>query len=144
MTSDPSCIFCDIVRGTAPAHIVCEDEHSIAILDIAPAAEGHILVIPRTHFRTLIDIDETSAGALMSFATKVASVIDRTLHPDGMTLIQTSDNAGGQSVFHIHLHLVPRWNDDNLIKPWRTLRVPAELLASTRMRLMQEVRNPSP
>ena len=144
MTSDPSCTFCDIVRGTAPAQIICEDAHSIAILDIAPAAEGHTLVIPRTHFRTLLDIDETSAGALMSFATKMASVIDRTFHPDGMTMIQTNERAGGQSVFHIHLHLVPRWNDDNLINPWRTKRVPAEVLASTRMRLIQEVRDTSP
>src|ERR1700688_1289537 len=84
MTSDPSCIFCDIVRGTAPAQIVCEDARSIAFLDIAPAAEGHTLVIPRTHFRTLLDVDETSAGALMSFATRGASVIVRPFHPEGI------------------------------------------------------------
>lgn len=80
----------------------------------------------------------------MSFATKLAKVINRTFHPDGMTMIQTNELAGGQSAFHIHLHLVPRWADDNLIQPWRTKRMPAELLASTRMKLIQEVRDTSP
>jgi histidine triad (HIT) family protein len=136
MTFDPQCPFCNIVRGFDPAHVVYEDEDSIAFLDFAPAAEGHTLVIPRTHARTLLEISPTVAGALMSSATHVAHVIDRTLRPDGLTMVQTNERAGGQTVFHVHLHLVPRWNGDELLRPWRTTRVPDEILKETQSKMM--------
>lgn len=138
-----SCTFCDIAQGAEPAHIILEDARSIAFLDIAPAAEGHSLVIPRTHARTLLDIESDSAGALMSFATRVARLIDRTVRPDGLTMVQTNERAGGQSVFHVHLHLVPRWNGDNLMRPWRARRVPAESLEATRLKLIGGIQDPS-
>jgi histidine triad (HIT) family protein len=136
MTFDPACPFCDIVRGLGTAHVVYEDERSMAFLDFAPAAEGHTLVIPRTHARTLLDISPTSAAALMSSATHVARLIDRTFHPDGMTMVQANERAGGQTVFHIHLHLVPRWNGDALFRSWQAHRAPTETLATTRLKLM--------
>jgi histidine triad (HIT) family protein len=136
MTSDPECPFCNIVRGSEPAHIVYEDEDSIAFLDIAPAAEGHTLVIPRTHARTLLEIAPASAGALMSSATHVAHLIDRTFRPEGMTMVQTNGRAGWQSVFHVHLHLVPRWNGDELIRPWRSTRAPDEVLTATKLKMI--------
>ena len=141
MTVEPPCIFCDIVGGSEPAHIIYEDVHSIAFLDIAPSAEGHTLVVPRTHARTLLDIAPASASALMRCATDVARVIDRTFHPDGMTMIQTNERAGGQSVFHVHLHLVPRWIEDGLIGPWRAERIPAEILAATRLKMIDQKDN---
>ena len=137
MTFDPTCTFCNIVRGSTSAHIVYEDEDSIAFLDFAPAAEGHTLVIPRSHARTLLDISPASAGALLRSATHVARVIDEALHPDGMTLVQTNERAGGQTVFHVHLHLVPRWSGDELFRPWRTQRVPTETLETTRLKLIE-------
>jgi histidine triad (HIT) family protein len=136
MTFDPSCPFCDIVRGLGPAHLVYEDESSMAFLDFAPAAEGHTLVIPRSHARTLLDISPASAAALLSSATHVARLIDRTFHPDGMTMVQANERAGGQTVFHVHLHLVPRWNGDALFRPWDARRVPTETLAATRLRMI--------
>jgi histidine triad (HIT) family protein len=139
MTFDPTCPFCNIVRGSEPAHVVYEDEDSIAFLDFAPAAEGHTLVIPRDHARTLLDISPTSAGALLSSATHVARVIDQTFHPDGMTLVQANERAGGQTVFHVHLHLVPRWKGDDLFRPWRTERIPTESLAATRLKMINQV-----
>jgi len=137
MTFDPTCTFCNIVRGSEPAHVVFEDEDSIAFLDLAPAAEGHTLVIPRSHARTILDISPASAGALLRSATHVARVIDDAFHPDGMTLVQTNERAGGQTVFHVHLHLVPRWNGDELFRPWRTQRVPAEILETTRLKMVE-------
>jgi histidine triad (HIT) family protein len=137
MTFDPTCAFCNIVRGSEPAHVVYEDDDSIAFLDVAPAAEGHTLVIPRDHARTLLDISPTSVGALLRSATQVAHVIDEALHPDGLTLVQTNERAGGQTVFHVHLHLVPRWNGDDLFRPWRTQRTSSEALASTRLKMIE-------
>lgn len=119
--------------------MVYEDAHSIAFLDRQPAAEGHTLVVPRIHSRTLLDIDPSSTGALMVSATFVARMIHRAIGSDGMTLIQTNEHAGGQSVFHVHLHLVPRWNGDNLITPWRAERAATNDLASIQSRMIASV-----
>jgi histidine triad (HIT) family protein len=118
MSFDSECVFCRIVDGSTPADIVYEDADSIAFPPREPAAAGHTLVVPRLHARTLLDIGPASAGALMIAATTVARMIDRELHPDGMTMFQTNETAGWQSVFHVHLHIVPRWENDHLIKPW--------------------------
>jgi histidine triad (HIT) family protein len=139
MSADPSCAFCRILRGSEPAHIVYEDADSIAFLDREPASEGHSLVVPRVHARTLLDIDPSNAGALMTSATLVARMINRAFHPDGMTLVQTNERAGGQTVFHVHLHLVPRWNGDKRIEPWRVERADANNLAATRLRMLAAV-----
>jgi len=105
-----------------PANITYEDADTIAFPPLVPAAEGHTLVVPRLHARTLLDIAPASAGALMIAATLVARMIDRDLHPDGMTMFQTNEPAGWQSVFHVHLHIVPRWENDDLIKPWKVAK----------------------
>jgi histidine triad (HIT) family protein len=118
---------------------VYEDADSIAFLDREPASEGHSLVVPRVHARTLLDIDPSNAGALMTSATLVARMINRAFHPDGMTLVQTNERAGGQTVFHVHLHLVPRWNGDKRIEPWRVERADANNLAATRLRMLAAV-----
>jgi histidine triad (HIT) family protein len=118
MSLETECVFCGILNGSMPADIVCEDADSIAFPPLVPAAEGHTLVVPRLHARTLLDISPASAGALMIAATAVARMIDRELHPDGLTMFQTNETAGWQSVFHVHLHIVPRWENDHLTKPW--------------------------
>jgi len=139
MSNNSSCSFCGIVSGSETAHIVYEDADSIAFLDREPAAEGHTLVVPRLHARTLLEISPASAGALMTSATHVARMIDRAFHPDGMTMVQTNEHAGGQTAFHVHLHLVPRWNNDGLIRPWHAERADAQILASTRLKMLAEV-----
>jgi histidine triad (HIT) family protein len=139
MRTDESCLFCRIVHGSDPAYVIYEDAHSIAFLDRQPAAKGHTLVVPRVHSRTILDIDPVNAGALMTSATFVARIIDRAFQPDGMTLMQTNERAGGQSVFHVHLHLVPRWNGDNVIVPWKALRADPIELASIQSRMLAAV-----
>jgi histidine triad (HIT) family protein len=136
MTFDPNCTFCNIVRGSESAHVVYEDAQCLAFLDIAPAAEGHTLVIPRTHVRTILDVSPSIAGDLMSCATRVAHIIDKTFHCDGMTLIQTNEIAGGQTVFHMHLHIVPRWSADELLPPWGATRIPDDVLSATRLKMV--------
>jgi histidine triad (HIT) family protein len=113
------CVFCRIVNGSETAHIVYQDSDSIAFFPLAPAVDGHTLVVPRIHSRTLLDIDAASAGALMVATTRVARLLDRALRPDGMTMFQTNEQAGWQSIFHVHLHLVPRWKGDDLVVPWK-------------------------
>ena len=112
------CVFCQIVDGSAPAEIVYSDATVVAFLDIDPAAEGHTLVVPRNHARTLLDIDPGEAAAVMSAAVHVAGQLQESLKPDGFTLFQANEAAGWQEVFHFHLHVVPRWTGDRLRRPW--------------------------
>jgi histidine triad (HIT) family protein len=136
MSSDPSCPFCRIVLGADAAHVVYQDVDSIAFLDRSPAARGHTLVVPRDHARNLFDIEPSSAGTLLSSAVQVARLIQRSLRPDGLTMLQANERAGGQTVFHVHLHLVPRWNGDDLITPWRVEKADDSVLASTRLTML--------
>jgi histidine triad (HIT) family protein len=136
MSDQIDCVFCRIVSGTEPAHIVDEDADSIAFFPLAPAVAGHTLVVPRIHARTLLDIDASSAGALMVAAIHVARMLDRALHPEGMTMFQTNEHAGWQSVFHVHIHLVPRWEGDNLVLPWRIEQPDGRDLEPLRLRII--------
>lgn len=120
MTTEPSagCVFCAIVRGTLPAHRVHEDDATLAFLDINPAAKGHTLVVPKQHADDLFTVDAEEAAAVMRTVRLVARRIDELLAPDGLTLVQTNRPAGWQDVFHLHVHLVPRWEGDGLARPW--------------------------
>ncbi len=137
MSADSSCPFCRIVHGEEPRHIVYEDSNSVAFLDIHPSAVGHTLVVPRDHARNLFDINLESAAALMVSATSVARLLKKSLHADGLTMLQTNEEAGWQSVFHIHLHLVPRWDGDNLSEPWRKQTVDSQTLDDIRRRILE-------
>ena len=106
------CLFCRIVAGEIPAHKVYEDEHSLAFLDILPAARGHTLVIPKQHAAGLDDISRDSLAATMISAQAVARILRAKLQPDGLNVIQNDGAAAGQAVFHYHLHLLPRWAGD--------------------------------
>ncbi len=137
MNADESCSFCRIVSGLEQAHVVYEDANTVAFLDREPAARGHTLVIPRTHSRTLLDIEPTDAAALMISVTHVARLLDRALHPDGLTALQTNERAGWQSAFHVHVHLIPRWTDDGLILPRATKREEAKILSEVRTTILE-------
>ena len=113
------CVFCGVVRGRLPAHVVLEDDLTVAFLDVRPAARGHTLVVPRAHVEHLWDADADSAAAVMRTAHAVAAVLRSHLAPDGLTLRQNTGRASGQEVPHLHLHLVPRWHGDGTIGwPW--------------------------
>jgi histidine triad (HIT) family protein len=109
---DQRCPFCRIVSGAAPAHVVAEDEYCVAVLDASPAARGHTLVIPRAHVADLWTADPETAAAVGRTCAAVARLIRTRLKPDGLTLRQNNGEASGQRVFHLHVHLVPRWHGD--------------------------------
>ena len=120
----PDCIFCSIVAGTIPSRSVYEDEQCVAFLDIAPAAPGHTLVIPRAHVADIWAADASTMAGVGRSVQAVAAQIRRTLAPEGLTLIQSTGEAAWQDVFHLHVHLIPRSTGDPLIRPWHG--VPAD------------------
>ena len=106
------CIFCAIAAGEIPCFKVYEDELVLAYLDINPFAKGHTLVIPKAHSTGLLDTDDATLGALIARVRKVAAHITKKLGCDGFNIVQNNGEAAGQTVHHIHFHIVPRWNGD--------------------------------
>ncbi len=116
---DPNCIFCKILAKQAPAAIVYESSDTMAFLDINPVPEGHMLIVPKKHFRNLFDFDDASAKGAMHAARVVARAMRKTLGADGMSMVLSSERAGGQEIFHAHFHLFPRYYDDGLTREGR-------------------------
>ncbi|WP_323791010.1 HIT family protein [Nocardioides sp.] len=115
----PGCIFCQIVADRSPAARVAEDEHTLAFLDIFPATPGHTLVVPKTHARDLLDVSSDDLAACTAMAQRVARRLVSELGADGVNLINACGAAAWQTVFHVHLHVVPRYSGrDQLVQPW--------------------------
>ena len=120
MASD--CLFCGIVAGDVPGQIVDSDEHTVAFMDINPATKGHALVVPREHSTDLMDISDEDLERTMIAARRLARRMDEVLEPDGFNILNSCRPAAWQTVFHFHVHVVPRYDDDPLELPW----VPSE------------------
>ena len=113
------CIFCRIIAGEIPCYRVAENDDCLAFLDIEPAAKGHTLVIPKQHSQDLLDTSPDTLALVAQMVQQVAHQIDVTLEPDGINMLQNNRPAAGQVVMHYHVHLIPRWNDDNVMQAWR-------------------------
>lgn len=122
------CVFCEIVAGRRPSRRVLEDEHAIAFLDIRPAAPGHTLVVPRVHARDLWEISEAAHGEVAAMVHRVAALLHAALALEGVNMKHNTGAAGGQDVFHFHVHVVPRWPSDGLDLTWRSTRASADEL----------------
>ena len=118
MASDPDCIFCKIVASELPATKVDEDDRTIAFMDINPGTRGHALVIPKEHVRDLIEIDADELAAVAAAAQRLARRMPEALGVDGVNLINSCGSAAWQTVFHFHLHVIPRYDDDTMRLPW--------------------------
>ncbi len=112
------CIFCKIVAGEIPSRKIYEDESHIAFLDIFPAGRGHSLVIPKVHGADIHELSADEYGVMASVAKKVADLLHQKLNSEGTTIMQMNREAGWQTVFHAHMHVIPRWSGDALHKPW--------------------------
>jgi histidine triad (HIT) family protein len=108
MAYDPNNVFAKIARGEAPAFKVYEDDHTVAFMDIMPQAEGHTLVIPKEGGETIFDISDASAAALIKATKKVAAAVKKVVGTPGVMLAQLNGSAAGQTVFHVHFHVIPR------------------------------------
>jgi histidine triad (HIT) family protein len=118
MARDPDCIFCKIIAGELPATIVDEDEHTIAFMDISPATRGHALVIPKEHATDLLSIPLEELDAVMRGAQRLAHRAKEVLGADGINLLNSCGAEAWQTVFHFHVHVIPRYADDPLQLPW--------------------------
>ena len=119
MAADPDCLFCKIVAGQIPSTRVYEDERTIAFMDINPGTRGHLLVIPREHAKDLLEIDPEDLGACARTAQKMARTAKEKLDADGINLINSCGSTAWQTVFHFHIHVIPRYDGDPLRLPWQ-------------------------
>lgn len=125
---DNNNVFAKILRGELPCFRVHEDDHALAFMDVMPQTDGHVLVIPKKPARTLLDLDPADLAAMMPALHKVAHAAKTAMKADGITLHQFNEVAGGQAVFHVHFHILPRW-DGVKLRPHSGIMAPKEQLA---------------
>ncbi len=119
------CIFCKIIKGEIPCQKVYENDKVFAFLDIMPVHKGHTLIIPKEHHETLLDMPDDTLAELTKTAKKVAKAVVKATGADGFNIGQNNGEAAGQAVFHFHLHVIPRFNNDGL-KSWPHTKLPDE------------------
>jgi histidine triad (HIT) family protein len=116
--SDPNCLFCKIIAGEIPGQIIAEDDLTVTFMDINPATRGHALVVPRRHATDLLEIDPDDLAATVLAAQRLARRATERLGADGVNLINSCGSAAWQTVFHLHIHVIPRYQGDPLQLPW--------------------------
>ena len=116
-----NCIFCKIAEGQIPSNTLYEDDNFRVILDIAPAVKGHAIVLPKSHSADLLCVDPLTAERALTVISRVANAIKKALGCDGINILQNNGSAAGQSVFHLHFHIIPRYENDDFRIPWKTL-----------------------
>ena len=124
-----NCIFCRIVAKEIPAAVVYEDEHTLAFMDAGQVNPGHVLVAAKGHAENLYELSDAQAGALLRTAARVARAIRDSYQPEGLSVYQANGKAAWQSVFHYHMHLVPRHEGDGMALTWPAKNPPREKLA---------------
>lgn len=113
-----NCIFCKIANGEIPAATLYEDEDFRVILDLGPASKGHALILPKTHAANIYELPDELAGKAMILAKKMASKLTEALKCDGLNIVQNNGETAGQTVFHFHMHLIPRYQGDHVGLTW--------------------------
>jgi histidine triad (HIT) family protein len=131
------CIFCSIVEGRTRRWTVYEDEAAIAFLDAGQATPGHTLVVPRRHAADIWELSEDEAARTMRTVRRAAELLRDRLRPAGMNITQSNGAAAWQEVFHYHVHLVPRYGDDDLVPPWRSTSPTEAVLRETLERIVR-------
>lgn len=127
------CIFCKIANGEIPSATIYEDDDFRVILDLGPAADGHALVVPKKHYANIYEMPDELAGKAMITAKKVVSFLKDALPCDGYNIVQNNGESAGQTVFHFHMHLIPRHNGDGVGVTWK----PGRLTDETRDRILK-------
>ena len=110
---DENCIFCKIANGEIPSRTLYEDDDFRVIMDLAPATKGHSLILPKDHYKNVYEIADDTAAKVLPLAKKMATLMTEKLGADGFNIVQNNNEVAGQTVFHFHVHLIPRYNDDN-------------------------------
>ena len=133
---DENCIFCKIANGEIPSATVYEDDRFRAILDMGPASKGHTLILPKEHFKDVCALDEGYASRVLSLGGKIGAAMKKSLGCSGFNLVQNNGASAGQTVFHFHMHLIPRYKDDDVKMGWK----PGKLTEETKEELLSILR----
>ena len=134
-----SCVFCRIVAKEIPAAVVYEDELTIAFMDAGQVNSGHVLVAAKGHAENLYELNDAQAGALLRSAARVARAIRDAFQPQGLSVYQANGKAAWQTVFHYHMHLVPRSEGDGMALSWPAKNPPREKLAEYAAAIRREI-----
>lgn len=132
---DTNCIFCKIANGEIPSKTLYEDEDFRVILDLGPASKGHALILPKEHYADLYELPEETAGEVMKLAKKMAAQMTQRLGCEGFNLVQNNGELAGQTVFHFHMHLIPRYRDDGQKIGWKPQEATQEELETIRAQI---------
>lgn len=124
---DENCIFCKILAGEIPSTAVYEDDDFKAILDVNPAARGHVIILPKNHAANIYEFPDEDASKIMMVAKKIATAIEKAYHCDGVNILQNNGEAAGQTVFHLHVHVIPRFKGDTVNIGWKQGDMPEDL-----------------
>lgn len=139
---EPDNVFAKILRGDTPCHKVYEDDATIAFMDVMPRGDGHVLVIPKAASRNMLDIGEADIAPLFSTVARIARAVKAAFGAEGVTIQQFNETAGGQVIFHTHVHILPRWSDVPL-KPHTGQMETQEVLAAHAEKLRAALEAPS-
>ncbi|GMQ60842.1 HIT family protein [Vallitalea maricola] len=123
-----NCLFCNVANGSMDSATIFENSEFKVVLDPYPAAKGHTLIIPKEHIENIYELDTESASRLFALATHIAKVLKSIYNCDGLNILQNNGEAAGQTVFHFHMHLIPRYNNDNVKIKWETIKIEKEEL----------------
>lgn len=134
-----NCVFCRIVRGELPASVVYQDDLTIALMDIGSVNPGHMLIVAKPHVENLYGMDEDLAGAMFRTTARAARAAEKTLAPHGVSVYQANGKAAGQTVFHAHIHVVPRWENDGMALTWPVRNPPREELQKMAEQLREAI-----
>ena len=127
---DENCIFCKIANGEIPAATIYEDEQFRVILDLGPASKGHALILPKNHFTDLTDLDGGTSSRVLAVAAKIGMAMKKSLGCAGFNLVQNNGEAAGQTVFHFHMHVIPRYEGGPKMVSWEPGSPSSEELAA--------------
>lgn len=133
------CIFCKIANGEIPSHTLYEDDMFRVIFDLGPATKGHALILPKNHYNNLWDLGDAEAGKVIPLAKKIATVMQEELGCDGLNLIQNNNEVAGQTVFHFHTHIIPRYKNDGNKIGWITHEADETLLKELAEKISQKL-----
>ncbi|MEE3467385.1 MAG: HIT family protein [Eubacterium sp.] len=121
------CIFCKIIAGEIPSTTVYEDADVKAILDVNPAAKGHVIVLPKAHAENVFEISDEDLSKAICVAKRIAAALKKTYNCDGVNILQNNGEAAGQTVFHLHIHVIPRFVGDTVSIGWKPGEMPSDM-----------------
>lgn len=136
---DENCIFCKIAGGEIPSYTLYEDDDFKVIFDLSPATKGHALIIPKEHYADLFDLEDSAASKVLLVAKKAASAMKEVLNCEGFNILQNNGQCAGQTVFHYHVHVIPRYNEGKEIIYWTPKEIKEEELKELSSAIKQEI-----